>query len=177
MPPPALSHWIRPHSRTNNHENLLHLSSLSCSLTACSESPRTTHADSEKPANAVQTIAAQMHAIPLLYTATGIIHARTESQLASQTLARVLAVKVHVGDHVAAGSASHFARFARRPMRPTAKRKPAAPKRRAPSPKATTTSHKPKPISISPSSLTLVWPISSRNAPFRSRKWMRPTPN
>ncbi len=31
-------------------------------LTACSESPRTTHADSEKPAVSVQTIAAQMGA-------------------------------------------------------------------------------------------------------------------
>ena len=71
-------------------------------LSSCGESPRTTHADSEKPAKAVQTIAAQMHALPTLYTATGSIHARTESQLASQMMARVLAVKVHVGDHVAA---------------------------------------------------------------------------
>ncbi len=72
-------------------------------LTACSESPRTTHADSEKPAVSVQTVAAQMGALPQIYTATGVVHARTESQLSSQTMARVLAVRVHVGDHVSAG--------------------------------------------------------------------------
>lgn len=71
-------------------------------LNSCGESPRTTPAESGKPAKTVQTVAAQMRSIPLLYTATGSIHARTESQLASQIMARVLSVKAQVGDRVVA---------------------------------------------------------------------------
>jgi membrane fusion protein, multidrug efflux system len=72
-------------------------------LSACSESPRTTHEDAGKPPVPVQTMTAQTHAVPLLYTATGTVHPRTESQLSSQMMARVTSVKVHVGDHVAPG--------------------------------------------------------------------------
>ena len=73
-------------------------------LSACSEAPRSTHADdTSKAPIPVQTVTAQMRDIPFLYTATGAVHAYTESQLASQTMARVLSVKVHVGDRVAAG--------------------------------------------------------------------------
>lgn len=72
-------------------------------LSACSERKHTFPADSAKAPVSVQSITAQMREVPLLYTASGSVHARTESQLASQTMARVLAVSVNVGDHVRAG--------------------------------------------------------------------------
>lgn len=72
-------------------------------LGGCGEPPRTTKADSAKSSLVVQEYTTQLRATPLLYTATGTVHARVESQLASQLMARVQTVKVHEGDRVRAG--------------------------------------------------------------------------
>jgi RND family efflux transporter MFP subunit len=69
----------------------------------CGESPRTGQANSGKAPTAIQEFTAQQHDIALLYTATGTVHARVESQLASQLMARVLTVNVHAGDRVREG--------------------------------------------------------------------------
>ena len=72
-------------------------------LQACSDPPRTAQADSTKAPVPVHEFAVEMRDLPILYSATGTVHARTESQLSSQLMARVLGVRVHEGDLVKAG--------------------------------------------------------------------------
>ncbi len=70
---------------------------------ACSEQPRTASAGSGKAPLPIHEFTVQMQQIPLLYSATGTVHATVESQLASQLMARVVSVRVHEGDRVRAG--------------------------------------------------------------------------
>jgi RND family efflux transporter MFP subunit len=72
-------------------------------IQACSEPPRTANAGSATTRLQIHEFTVQMQQIPLLYSATGTIHARVESQLAGQLMARVLSVRVHEGDRVSAG--------------------------------------------------------------------------
>ncbi len=72
-------------------------------IQSCSEPPRTANDDSAKAPLQIHEYQVQMQQIPLLYSATGNVHARTESQLASQLMARVLSVRVHESDRVRAG--------------------------------------------------------------------------
>ncbi len=72
-------------------------------IQSCSEPPRIANADSAKAALPIHEFPVQMQQLPLLYSATGTVHARVESQLASQLLARVVSVRVHEGDRVSAG--------------------------------------------------------------------------
>jgi len=72
-------------------------------LNGCGQSPRAGQTDSAKAPVAVQSVKVQMYDIPSLYTANGTVYARMESQLASQIMARTLAVNVHAGDRVHTG--------------------------------------------------------------------------
>ena len=67
-------------------------------LSGCGEPAHTAHADASKPAITVQALTIETRPLPVLYQATGTVHARMESQIASQIMARVLTVNVHTGD-------------------------------------------------------------------------------
>ena len=82
-------------------QNLLWLPGI-LFIHGCSE-PRPARVDSGKPPVAIQESTVQERDIPLLYTATGTVHARVESPLSSQLMAKVLTVNVHAGDRVRAG--------------------------------------------------------------------------
>ncbi len=84
-------------------KNLLTLLPIALLTVACSEPPRAAQPAESKPPVPVSTLAVDLQDIPSVYSATGVVHARTESQLASQMMARVRAVNVQAGDRVHAG--------------------------------------------------------------------------